>query len=326
MGKDYYILNNGRLKRKENTFYFWDSATEANKPLPVEQIDSLHIFGEVDLNTKFINYASKYGVILNFYNYYGYYTGSFYPRKKNISGFLTVKQSQHYIEKEKRLYLAKCFVASAKFHIKRNLRNYKSVPDEVFTNLDKEIIDKAKEIDELMGIEGRIRNIYYKSYGLFLKDGFHMRGREKRPPNDPINALISFGNSLMYTTVLGQIYRTQLDPAISYLHEPSTRRFSLSLDLAEIFKPLIVDSVIFSLINNRIIKIEDFSIKDGICMLNDSGRRKVIAEYENKLSTTIKHRKLNRKVSYRGFIRLECYKIIKYLIGDELYKPLKAWW
>ena len=88
-----------------------------------------------------------------------------------------------------------------------------------------------------MGIEGRIRNIYYKSYNLFLKDGFHMNGREKRPPNNPINALISFGNSLMYTAVLGQIYRTQLDPSISYLHEPSTRRFSLSLDLAEIFKP-----------------------------------------------------------------------------------------
>jgi CRISPR-associated protein Cas1 len=316
MGRDYYILNNGRLKRKENTFYFWDSTTETNKPLPVEQTDCLHIFGEVDLNTKFIDYASRYGVILNFYNYYGYYTGSFYPRKKNISGFLTVKQSQHYIEKEKRLYLAKCFVASAKFHIKRNLRNYKNIPEEVFTNLDKEIIDKAKEIDELMGIEGRIRNIYYKSYNLFLKDGFHMNGREKRPPNNPINALISFGNSLMYTAVLGQIY----------LHEPSTRRFSLSLDLAEIFKPLIIDPVIFSLINNRVIKTEDFSNKDGVCMLNESGRRKFITEYENKLSTTIKHRKLNRKVSYRGFIRLECYKLIKYFIDDDLYKPLKAWW
>ena len=326
MGRDYYILNNGRLKRKENTFYFWDSTTETNKPLPVEQTDCLHIFGEVDLNTKFIDYASRYGVILNFYNYYGYYTGSFYPRKKNISGFLTVKQSQHYIEKEKRLYLAKCFVASAKFHIKRNLRNYKNIPEEVFTNLDKEIIDKAKEIDELMGIEGRIRNIYYKSYNLFLKDGFHMNGREKRTQNNPINALISFGNSLMYTAVLGQIYRTQLDPSISYLHEPSTRRFSLSLDLAEIFKPLIIDPVIFSLINNRVIKTEDFSNKDGVCMLNESGRRKFITEYENKLSTTIKHRKLNRKVSYRGFIRLECYKLIKYFIDDDLYKPLKAWW
>ena len=325
MGKEYYVLNNGRLKRKDNTIYFIDS-TESSKALPIEQIDCLHVFGEVDLNTKFLSYVSEYSLMLHFYNYYGFYTGSFYPRKRNISGFLTVKQSQHYIDKEKRLYLAKCFIDSAKFHIKRNLKNYKSVPEDIFESLEKEIVDSAGKIDELMGIEGRIRNTYYKSFNLFLRDGFHINRREKRPPGDPINALISFGNSLMYTTVLGQIYHTQLDPSISYLHEPSTRRFSLSLDSAEIFKPLIVDPLIFNLVNNRIINNEDFSTRDGICMLNDSGKRKFITEYDNKLAVTIRHRKLNRNVSYKSFIRLECYKLIKYFIDDEIYKPLKAWW
>lgn len=325
MGREYYILNPGRLKRKENTIYFIDS-TESTKALPIEQIDCLHVFGEVDLNTKFINYMSEYSLMLHFYNYYGFYTGSFYPRKRNISGFLTVKQSQHYLNKEKRLYLAKCFVQSAKFHIKRNLKNYKEVTGDIYEKLEKEVVNNACEIDELMGIEGRIRNTYYKAFNLFLKHGFQMNKREKHPPTDPINTLISFGNSLMYTTVLGQIYHTQLDPAISYLHEPSTRRFSLSLDISEIFKPLIVDPVIFNLVNNRIVNKDDFSMKDGICLLNDSGRRKFITEYEKKLAVTIRHRKLNRNVSYKSFIRLECYKLIKYFIDDEIYKPLKAWW
>lgn len=325
MGREYYILSGGRLKRKENTIYFIDG-NDAKKALPIEQIDTLHVYGEVDLNTKFLNYMSEYGLVINFYNYYGYYSGTFYPRKRNISGFLTVRQSKHYIEKEKRLYLAKCFVESAKYHIKRNLRNYKEVTEEIIREIEKEDVDAAKEIDELMGTEGRIRNKYYKTFNLFLKEGFRMDKREKRPPVDPLNALISFGNSLMYTTVLGQIYSTQLDPSISYLHEPSTKRFSLSLDIAEIFKPLIVDPVIFSMINNRIITVNDFEFKDGICMLNDSGRRKFISEYEGKLAVTVRHRKLNRNVSYKGFIRLECYKLIKYVIGDELYKPLKAWW
>jgi CRISPR-associated protein Cas1 len=325
MGREYYILSGGRLKRKENTIYFID-VNDAKKALPIEQIDTLHVYGEVDLNTKFLNYMCEYGLVINFYNYYGYYSGTFYPRKRNISGFLTVRQSKHYIEKEKRLYLAKCFVESAKYHIKRNLRNYKEVTEEIIREIENEDVDEAKEIDELMGIEGRIRNKYYKTFNLFLREGFRMNKREKRPPADPLNALISFGNSLMYTTVLGQIYSTQLDPSISYLHEPSTRRFSLSLDIAEIFKPLIVDPVIFSMINNRIITVNDFDFKDGICMLNDSGRRKFITEYEGKLAVTVRHRKLNRNVSYKGFIRLECYKLIKYIIGDELYKPLKAWW
>ena len=177
-----------------------------------------------------------------------------------------------------------------------------------------------------MGAEGRARKKYYESYNAFLKNDFHFNKREKKPPNDPINALISFGNSMMYTTVLGEIYKTQLDPTISYLHEPSTKRFSLSLDLAEIFKPLIVDSVIFNMINKGMIKKSDFDIDEGICYLNENGRKKFIKEYENKLSTTVRHRTLNRNVSYRGLIRLECYKLIKMLLGDEDYKPLKAWW
>ena len=86
MYKDYYIFNNGRLKRKDNTLYFQDE--EDNKRgLPIEQIDSIHIYSEVDFNSKMINYISKYGILLNFYNYYGYYTGTFYPKKKNVSGF-----------------------------------------------------------------------------------------------------------------------------------------------------------------------------------------------------------------------------------------------
>ncbi|HEX9063012.1 MAG TPA: type I-B CRISPR-associated endonuclease Cas1b [Clostridia bacterium] len=325
MGRDYYILSGGRLQRKDNTIYFLDS-NEVKKPLPIEQVDTLHIFGEVDLNTKFINYLSEYGLILNFYNYYGYYTGSFYPRKTSVSGFVNVKQAKHYLDYEKRMYLAKCFVDSAKFHIKRNLRNYKEVTCEVLDAIDNEDIDSTANISELMGVEGRIRNCYYKSFNLFLREEFSFQKREKRPPTDPINALISFGNSLMYTTVLGQIYSTQLDPTISFLHEPSTRRFSLSLDIAEIFKPLIVEPLIFNLINNRVIGLEDFDLKDGVCILNDTGRKKFISDYESKLSVTVKHRKLNRNVSYKSFIRLECYKLIKYFLEDELYKPLKAWW
>jgi CRISP-associated protein Cas1 len=141
-----------------------------------------------------------------------------------------------------------------------------------------------------------------------------------------MNALLSFGNSLMYTAVLSEIYKTQLNPTISYLHEPSVKRFSLSLDIAEIFKPLIIDPLIFSLINNRRITPKQFTSENGICLLNDEGRKRFIESWEKKMQTSIKHRQLKRQVTYRYLIRLECYKLIKHLIGDEKYKPLKAWW
>ncbi|EES50339.1 type I-B CRISPR-associated endonuclease Cas1b [Clostridium botulinum] len=327
MGKDYYIFSNGRIKRKDNTIYFIDE--DSNKRgLPIEDIERLHLFGEIDMNTKFLNYISKYSMLISIYNYYGFYSGTYYSRKKNVSGILLVNQSEAYTNKNVRLSIAKSFIDSAFHHILRNLRRHDNIPKELIDRIiiERKNINEAKTIEELMGAEGRGRKKYYESFNYFLKNEFYFNRRQKRPPTDPINALISFGNSMMYTTTLGEIYKTQLDPTISYLHEPSTRRFSLSLDISEIFKPIIVDSVIFTLINKNMITSKDFNIENGLCYLNEDGKKKFIREYENKLSTTIKHRALNRKVSYRTLIKLECYKLIKYLIENEKYKALKAWW
>lgn len=326
MSKDYYVISSGSIKRKDNTIYYYD--LEGNKrALPIEQVDDVHIYGEVDLNTKLINYISKYGVMLHFYNYYGYYSGTYYPRKKNVSGFSLVCQSACYLDEDERMYLAKSFIQSAAHHILRNMRYYK-VEENLIETIKKEVdnLEEAKNIPELMGMEGRIRKTYYKSFNQILKNGFEFEKREKRPPKDPINALMSFGNSIMYTNVLSEIYKTQLDPTISFLHEPSTKRFSLSLDIAEIFKPLIIDPIIFSLVNNKRLTKKDFVYEEDLCYLSESGKKKFLQNFEDKMQTTIKHRHLNRKVSYRTFIRLECYKLIKHFIKDEKYKVLKAWW
>lgn len=326
MGKDYYIFSNGRIKRKDNTIYFIDELN-SKKFIPIEDIDRLHLFGEIDLNTKFLNYISKYSILISIYNYYGFYSGTYYSKKKNIAGVLNIRQSALYLNYDSRLDIAKKFIDSAFHHILRNLRRHnvsRVLLDKV--ELEREAIKYSSTIEELMGAEGRGRKIYYESLNEFLKDDFAFHKRERRPPKDTINALISFGNSMMYTTTLGEIYKTQLDPTISYLHEPSTKRFSLSLDIAEVFKPLIVDSVIFSLINKNTITLKDFDVENEICYLNENGRKKFIVEYERKLNTTIKHRSLKRKVSYRYLIRLECYKLIKLMIEGEEYKPLKAWW
>lgn len=247
-----------------------------------------------------------------------------------MAGFVDVQQAAHVMDLNKRLYIAQQFVYSAIHHMLRNIRRYK---DEVepfineITQLKKQVAD-ATDIQTLMGIEGKIRFAYYQCFNEIIKNpDFQFTKREKRPPTNPINALISFGNSLMYTAVLSEMYKTQLNPTISYLHESGSRRFSLSLDIAEIFKPLLMDNLIFMLINKKMIRAEHFEyIEEHICLLNETGSKIFIAEFEKRMSTTIKHRKLNRQTSYRFLIRLECYKLIKHLIGDEDYKALKAWW
>jgi len=329
VNKDYFIFNSGRMRRKNNTFYFIDEE-DNKKSLPVHQIENIYVFGKVDFNTDFLDLLTKHDVRIHFYNYYGFYFGTYYPRSKKVSGFTVVNQSSHYLDKDKREYLAKQFVYSSTFHMLRNLRNYKkheevnSVIENMQSNLD--LLENVKRVPEIMGVEGTLRQLYYSSFNYILPDEFAFDERTKRPPKDPLNALISFGNSMCYTAVLTEIYKTHLDPTVSFLHEPSTKRFSLSLDIAEIFKPLLVDSVIFALLNRKQIKLSDFEFLENMVILNDSGKKKFIKEWNDKLRTTIRHRKLKRNVSYKYFIRLECYKLIKHVIGDQNYKPLKAWW
>jgi len=322
----YYILSSGTLKRNENTILIERESGE-RKAIPVEDVESIHVFGQVNFNKELLVFLARENKPLHIYNYYGNYSGTFLPREKNVSGELLVRQVEHYLDPQRRLFLALAFVEGAMFHAKRNLREYSGT--EPFVAKIEEEFGKAcvtETIAELMGCEGRAKEAYYQAFNLFLKEDFSFEKREKRPPSNPINALISFGNSLLYTTILSECYRTQLNPTISYLHEPRERRFSLCLDLSEIFKPLIVDPIIFRLINTGVITTDDFDQDLNGCYLNDEGRKEFLKAFDQKLKTTFKHRRLRRKVSYRTLLRLECYKLIRHLLGDEVYAPFKAWW
>jgi len=141
-----------------------------------------------------------------------------------------------------------------------------------------------------------------------------------------MNALISFGNSLMYTTALSAVFNTNLDPRIGYLHSTNDRSFSLNLDIADIFKPVISDRVVFTLINKGMLGKKDFEKTIDYTMLKEKGRKIFIQEFENKLNTTIKLKKLNKKVSYKRLIRIECYKLYKHFTGEEEYSPFIGEW
>jgi len=331
MKRAIYITSDGELKRKQNTIYFETSKGD-KKYLPIENINEIHIFGEITINKKLIDFLSQNGILLHFYNYYGFYEGSFYPREHLNSGALILKQAEFYNEREKRLNLARKFVKGAFLNMIKVLEYYNSRESDLSEEIKKlEDLEKSlenfKEIDELMAIEGNAKDIYYRSFNKIIKnEKFHYEGRERRPPKNMINALISFGNSLIYTYILSEIYKTHLDPRIGFLHATNFRRFSLNLDVAEIFKPIITDRLIFKLVNKEMIKENHFMEELGGIYLNENGRRIFIEEMDNKMRTTIKHRKLGRHVSYRSLIRLELYKIEKHLIGDEEYEPFVIWW
>jgi len=126
--------------------------------------------------------------------------------------------------------------------------------------------------------------------------------------------------------VLSEIYKTHLDPRIGFLHTTNFRRFTLNLDIAEIFKPIIVDRIIFTLIGRRMITIDDFEKDMGGILLKENSMKRFVEEFDAKLKTTIQHRELGRNVSYNRLIRMELYKLEKHLIGEREYTPFVSRW
>ncbi len=136
-----------------------------------------------------------------------------------------------------------------------------------------------------------------------------MNKRVKRPPDNPMNALISFGNTLLYTKTITEIYNTHLNQSISFLHSPRDGRFSLSLDLSEVFKPIIVFKTIFELVNRKKLVInKHFDRKVNYALLNEEGKKIFIKAFEDRINEKFKHPKLKRKTSYKNAIKLDAYK------------------
>lgn len=330
MKQSYYIYNSGDLQRKDNTLRFTSYEGE-KRNIPVERISDIYVMTEMTFNTAFINYISKYGIPVHFFNYYQFYTGSYYPRESLLAGQLLVKQVEHYTDPLRRLLLAQRFVEAAADNIYRNLRYYNGRGKDVsvqmmeISTLRKDI-SKTKTIEELMGIEGNIRKNYYRAWKIIINQEIDFEKRVMHPPDNMINSLISFVNSLIYSKTLSEIYQTQLNSTISYLHEPGVRRFSLCLDISEIFKPLIGDRLIFSLLNRNQITEDSFTKELNFLHLKKEASQTVVREFEAKLKTTIMHKDLNRQVSYQYLIRLEAYKLIKHLIGEKEYEGFRIWW
>ncbi len=331
MKETIYIFSNGRLQRKDNTLFF-ETEDGVKKFIPVENTKEVYAFGEIDLNAKALNFLSQNGIILHYFNYYDYYAGSFYPREHYNSGYMILKQATFYSDEEKRLDIAKSFIEGAAENTLKILKYYNRREKDLSTQIEeienlKAKMWEQKTINESMAFEGQIKQAYYQAFGTIVDNpDFKLNQRTKRPPKDYINALISFSNSIIYTAVLSEIYQTHLDPRIGYLHTTNFRRFSLNLDVAEIFKPVIGDRTIFAVINKKIIDKSDFESSLNGIVLNNKGRKKFLEQIEERMKQTIKHSTLKQDVSYRRLIRLELYKLEKHLMEEKVYKPFVMDW
>lgn len=330
MQRSFYIFTDGMLSRKDNTIRFTD--LENNKTdLPIEQISDIYVMSQMNFNTALLNLLSQNKIIVHFYNYYDFYIGSFYPKEQLLAGKMLVKQVEHYSDISKRIIIARKFIYAASANIYRNLRYYNGRGKNVKEQMDsiseyRKTILLCQDIKELMGVEGNIRKVYYSAWNEIINQNIDFKKRVMHPPDNYINSLISYVNTLIYTKTLSQIYKTQLNPTISYLHEPGERRFSLCLDISEIFKPLIGDRLIFSVLNKNQISEKSFTKELNGLHLTKTASQLILQELDQRLKKTIYHKDIERDVSYDYLIRLEAYKLEKHLLGEKEYEGFEIWW
>lgn len=243
MKKTYYLFNPGELERKDNTLKFTPISEDGSENsvggpryLPVEDINEFYVFGSLRANSSLYNFLGQKDIAVHFFDYYQNYTGSFMPKDSLLSGKMILAQTSAYQNKKKRIVVAQKFIEAASWNMLKNLQYYNRRGKDM-----EDLMDAIKKyasqlsattcVQELMGLEGMIRQTYYDAFNLILND-YEMGGRSKQPPKNEVNALISFGNMMCYTMCLRAIHQTQLNPTISFLHTPGERRYSLALDIA----------------------------------------------------------------------------------------------
>lgn len=320
-----YIFSMGELKRKDNSIAFRNE--KGNFYIPIQDTRELYCMNEVSFNTKFLDFISRAGITLHLFNYHGNYSGSFYPKEQLVSGNLTIKQSLCHIEN--RLLIAKSIVASIAKNIYEVIYHYyRHGKSEVKSYLDwlksdvENFLSKELTIEQILFVEGQIWSRFYDSFKHFLPEDFVMNKRVKRPPDNPINALVSFGNTLLYTKTISSIYETHLNQTISFLHSPREGRFSLSLDLSEAYKPIIVFKTIFDLVGRKKLQVtKHFDKSLNYALLNEEGKKIFIDAFETRINETFMHPKLKRKVSFKHCIKLDGYKLIKHIVEGREFTP-----
>lgn len=327
---NHHIFADGELSRNEGTLRI-DTLDGDTEYLPVESVDSLYLHGQIDFNTRALGLLNEHNVPLHVFGWKDYYRGSYLPKRGQVSGNTIVEQVRAYDNLERRLQIGHKIIEASIHNMRANLRyyddrrgNFSSAVNELEEL--KRSVSSTASIDDLRAVEGNARKAYYACFDDILRDPFTLQKREYNPPSNEANAAISFLNSMVYTTSVSAIRKTALDPTVGFVHEPGERRFTLSLDIADIFKPILADRVLFRLVNRQQLSISDFEDELEGSLLTESGRMTVLEAYEKTLDETIEHPRLNRKVSFKTLVQTDVYSLKKHVLTGEPYHATERWW
>lgn len=322
------IVSDGILRAKDTSLQY-ESQTGQRMDIPPCETGILNIYSNVTLEGGVLLRALENGTTIHVFSADDRLLGRFLPNCSLREPAVTHEQLLVYYNQKARLALAKQFLL-ASFHNERLVIRYyhRQSPDAVYEAALNQIdrvyrqIKAANSYENLLTLEAAGRKAYYECFDAFIcTSPFSFEKRSRRPPENEMNAMLNFGNTLLYHFVAAEIQKTALDVRVGFLHATNKRMESLNLDLAEIFKPLVVDRCVLALINRKAVNQEMFHREKHGVYLTPEGKRVMIAAMNDKLDTVITQR--GASLSYRQLIQEEVRKLIRLFRKKEKYKPFK---
>lgn len=328
MKKVIYLYKSGQLLCKDYSLILKDKKDFITY-IPIEQIDTLICFGEITINKRTLSLLNKHNIVILFFNFYGQYIGKFTP-KQYLNGKILINQIHAFENTTIRNQIAYTMIVSSLKNCLALLKYYNKKQFPLLPHIIEieKIIGQCKNqsVEILLLLEAQAKKIYFSGFDIILeKEKFHFEKRSKNPPQNEINALLSYGYSLLYANYLSVIDRSRLLSQISFVHSLTKCSESLQFDLADILKPVLIDRLVLSLCRHKSLKKEYFDYKSDRCYLNKKGAKFFIEKYENYLLKTIKIN--NRYYSYRNLISREVHLLSNYIAKETNdYKPYIMKW
>ncbi|MEA1920553.1 MAG: CRISPR-associated endonuclease Cas1 [Campylobacterota bacterium] len=323
--RSHFILNAGRLRRQDNNIYFdrYDDEgyVASTKILPINAIDDIYILSKVDIDTYSMAFMADNNILLHIFSPYQSFRGNLFPNTSNSvnkSGFVLLQQVRAFDDSARRHYIAMQITRGQMLGGAENCKKYKTGFD-VTPHI--EALERTDSIAQIMAAEGAFKKAYYEQWSSIISDqrSFKFTTRSKRPPADKLNSFISYINTRIYNVCLSEIYKTELDPRIGFLHEPNYRALSLHLDLAEIFKPLLGDNLIFTMLNKKEITAKSFATDAGRIRFSNEAIQKIELKMIAKLTEPVKIGE--QYLTWRQIIRREANRIKKCIVEGVAYEP-----
>jgi CRISPR-associated protein Cas1 len=326
-----YLVEQGATLRKESDTFVVTKNDQVLQKIPAAKVEQVVIFGNVNITTPVIHYLLSQGIDCAFCSSSGKYHGRLFSTESKF-GLLRQAQFQAVSSPELRVAVARQMVQGKLSNLRTMLMRYLRESDNpdlaaavegLRQGMEK--LSEAKEVSSVQGIEGYCTVLYFSAFRTLLKQDLGFRSRVKRPPRDPVNSLLSFGYTLLVYDIQAAIRTVGLDPFLGFLHAPEYSKPSLALDIMEEFRPIIVDSIVLRVVNNRILTAEDFekaTEPDGMVRLKPEAIKTFLHHYEERVQTEVVHPVDKVQVTYRRCFELQARRLARVITGRErIYTP-----